>query len=81
MIFDFRHFIRIIGGSSTTNIQGSIYMNVDQHLKVAQWHLEQARLHSANGDHKCGCPANDHDQKAIDAVEKGIIEEEKACNV
>ncbi len=56
-------------------------MNVDQHIKVAQWHMEQARLHAANGDHSCGCPANDHDQKAIDAVEKGSIEEETACSV
>ena len=55
-------------------------MNVDQHLKVAQWHLEQARLHNVS-DHSCGCPANPHDQKAIDAVETGIIAEEKACSV
>ncbi len=35
-------------------------MNVEQHIKVAQWHLEQARLHSnaiAKGEkHSCGCP-------------------------
>ncbi|MFK5970463.1 MAG: hypothetical protein QM487_10130 [Candidatus Marithrix sp.] len=60
-------------------------MNVDQHLKVAEWHLEQARLHSA-GEHHCGCPANEHDQKAIDAVEvalagKGAIKSENSCNV
>ncbi len=57
-------------------------MNVDQHIKVAQWHLEQARLH-ATSEHKCGCPANAHDQKAIDAVEAGLntIKEEKTCNV
>ena len=46
-------------------------MNVDQHIKVAEWHMEQARLHAANGDHSCGCPA----------VEKGNIEEETACSV
>lgn len=58
-------------------------MNVDQHLKVAQWHLEQARLHAGNGDHKCGCPVNDHDAKAIKAVEAGMmkIEEELTCSV
>ena len=55
-------------------------MNVDQHIKVAQWHLEQARLH-ATTDHACGCPANSHDQKAIDAVEAGIIVEEQACAI
>ena len=56
-------------------------MNVDQHIKVAQWHLEQARLHAVKGDHTCGCPANPHDQKAIDAVESGDIKEEKSCSV
>jgi hypothetical protein len=55
-------------------------MNVDQHLKVAQWHIEQARLH-ATSDHKCGCPANPHDQKAIDAVESNMIIEEKTCDI
>ncbi len=57
-------------------------MNVDQHIKVAQWHLEQARLHATNDSHKCGCPVNPHDQKAIDAVEAGLdtIEEELACS-
>ena len=55
-------------------------MNVDQHLKVAQWHLEQARLH-ATSEHSCGCPANPHDQKAIDAVEAGMIVEEQACAI
>lgn len=54
-------------------------MNVDQHLKVAQWHIEQARLHATKEGYSCGCPANAHDQKAIDAVEAGIIEEETAC--
>ena len=59
-------------------------MNVDNHLKVAQWHVEQARLHAASDSHKCGCPANDHDQKAIDAVEAGLLnvkEEAEACAV
>ncbi len=55
-------------------------MNVDQHIKVAQWHLEQARLHNVS-DHTCGCPANKHDQRAIDAVESGLIVEEKACTL
>ena len=59
-------------------------MNVDNHLKVAEWHVEQARLHAASDTHKCGCPANDHDQKAIDAVEAGLLnvkEEAEACSV
>ena len=59
-------------------------MNVDSHLKVAQWHVEQARQHALSGDYKCGCPANDHDQKAIDAVEAGLLsvkEEAAACSV
>ena len=56
-------------------------MNIDQHLKVAQWHMEQARLHALSPDHKCGCPPNEHDQKAIDAVESGNIEEEHSCSV
>ena len=59
-------------------------MNVDSHLKVAQWHVEQARLHAANDNHKCGCPANDNDQKAIDAVEAGLLnvkEEAESCAV
>jgi hypothetical protein len=55
-------------------------MNVDQHLKVAQWHTEQARLH-ATTEHACGCPPNPHDQKAIDAVEAGSIEEEVSCDI
>lgn len=56
-------------------------MNVEQHLRVAQWHTEQARLHAASGDHKCGCPLNEHDEKAIKAVEAGlfkIVEENKS---
>lgn len=60
-------------------------MNVDQHLKVAQWHVEQARLH-AEGDHKCGCPLNDHDRKAIASIEAmlagaGGVKEELSCKV
>ncbi|WP_176958505.1 hypothetical protein [Mariprofundus sp. KV] len=55
-------------------------MNVDQHLKVAQWHIEQARLH-ATSQHACGCPANEHYQKIIDEVEAGTkIEEELVCS-
>ena len=60
-------------------------MNVEQHIKVAQWHLEQARLHAIS-THSCGCPANDHDQKAIDAIDAmmagaGKIDEEKDCSL
>jgi len=62
------------------NSLGVVKMNVDQHIKVAQWHLEQARLHNIS-EHTCGCPANKHDQRAIDAVEAGLIVEEKACTL
>lgn len=49
-------------------------MNVDQHLKVAQWHIEQARLHATVEEgYKCGCPLNDEYQQAIDQVESGLI--------
>lgn len=58
-------------------------MNVDNHLKVAQWHIEQARQHALNPNYKCGCPANEHDQKAIEAVEAALtgVREETACAV
>ncbi len=60
-------------------------MNVEQHLKIAQWHTEQARLH-ATSEHSCGCPANEHDQKAIDAIDamlagQAAIKEETSCNL
>lgn len=52
-------------------------MNVDQHLKVAQWHIEQARLHATvEGGHKCGCPMNDDYARMIEQVENGNIEDE-----
>lgn len=56
-------------------------MNVDQHLKVAQWHIEQARLHTTKEGYSCGCKANSHDQKAIDAVEAGMVKEENSCSI
>lgn len=56
-------------------------MNTDQHLKVAQWHIEQARLHASRGDYKCGCPVTDEYKKAIDAVESGVVSEETSCKV
>ena len=52
-------------------------MNVDQHLKVAQWHIEQARLHSTQEGYKCGCPLNEHDEKAIKEVESKLAEQAK----
>ena len=55
-------------------------MNVDQHLKVAQWHMEQARLH-ATQKHACGCPLSDEYKKIIKEVEAGKIEEELTCKV
>jgi len=54
-------------------------MNVDQHLKVAQWHIEQARLHALGG-HSCGCPLNEHYKKIIEEVESGKIQEELSCS-
>lgn len=53
-------------------------MNVDQHIKVAQWHLEQARLH-ATSEHACGCPLSDEYARLIAEVEAGKVEEEQAC--
>jgi len=54
-------------------------MNVDQHLKVAQWHMEQARLH-ATTEHACGCSVSEHYQNIINEVESGKkIEEELSC--
>ena len=55
-------------------------MNVDQHLKVAQWHMEQARLH-ATSEHACGCPVTEEYQKIINEVEAGKIEEDLSCAV
>ena len=56
-------------------------MNVDQHLKVAQWYMEQARLH-ATQDHACGCPISDEYQRIIDIVEAGAeIKEEVTCDL
>jgi hypothetical protein len=55
-------------------------MNVDQHLKVASWHMEQARLH-ATSQHSCGCPLNDEYKKIIGLVEAGTIKEELECKV
>jgi hypothetical protein len=52
-------------------------MNVDQHLKVAQWHIEQARLHATVEEgHMCGCPMTDDYKKQIDQVESGCIVDE-----
>lgn len=57
-------------------------MNVDQHLKVAQWHMEQARLHATESGFSCGCPVNEMYQKIIDEVEAGgKIQEEKSCSL
>lgn len=48
-------------------------MNVEQHLKVAQFHISAARKHAGDNEFKCGCPAADH-QKELDAA----VEEVKA---
>ena len=52
-------------------------MKAEDHRKVAQWHMKQAELHEASGDHSCGCPINPDYQKAIDEVDSGNITEEK----
>ena len=54
-------------------------MNVDQHLKIAQWHVEQARLHATVEEgYSCGCPLTDEYQKVIDQVESGnIVDDDK----
>jgi len=54
-------------------------MNVDQHLKIANWHIEQARLHATvEGGHQCGCPLTDSYQQIIDQVESGnIVDDDK----
>jgi hypothetical protein len=52
-------------------------MNVDQHLKVAQWHIEQARRHATEDAYSCGCPINPEHKKAIDAVEAGAVKVER----
>ncbi len=51
-------------------------MNVDQHLKVAQWHIEQARLHATEEGYKCGCPITNEYTEIIEKVEAGPIVEE-----
>lgn len=57
-------------------------MNVDQHLKIAQWHMEQARLHATENGYSCGCPATDEYKKIIAIVESGKkIEEERTCTI
>lgn len=52
-------------------------MNVDQHLKVAQWHIEQARQHATQEGYKCGCPLNEEHDKAIKAVEAQMVQAQK----
>lgn len=56
-------------------------MNVDQHLKVAQWHIEQARLHATKDGYSCGCPISDEYKRIVESVEAGLIVEETACAV
>jgi len=71
--------VRILAAAAES-IEKVISMNVDQHLKVAQWHIEQARLH-ATTQHSCGCPVSEHYQKIIDEIEAGKpIEEELVCS-
>jgi len=54
-------------------------MNIEQHRKVAAWHLKQAEMHESGG-HSCGCPVNEHYQKIIDEVDSGDIQEELVCD-
>ncbi len=63
-------------GTNLINLRRNT-MNVDQHLKVATWHIEQARLHATVEEgHKCGCPLNDDYAKIIEQVESGNIVDE-----
>ncbi len=53
-------------------------MNVDQHLKVATWHIEQARLHATVEEgYSCGCPLTDEYQKVITQIESVHIVADK----
>jgi len=47
-------------------------MSVDQHLKVAQWHIEKARKHAESSDFSCGCPINDDFKKEIAEIEEKL---------
>lgn len=49
-------------------------MNVSQHLKVAQWHIEKARRHAEEEAYSCGCPINAEYEKIIDDFEKMTVE-------
>ncbi len=53
-------------------------MNVDQHLKVAQYHIEKARRHATEQGYSCGCPINPEYSKIIETVESGALEIQKA---
>jgi len=55
-------------------------MKAEDHRKVAKWHLKQANLHEAGG-YSCGCPLNEENQRIIDIVESGAIEEELECSL
>ena len=56
-------------------------MNAADHRKVAQWHLKQAELHEADGGYACGCPADEQNQKIIEIVDSGVIEEDRSCSL
>jgi len=74
---DMPNYLHILGTIRFFNPKKETDMNVDQHLKVAQWHIEQARLHATVEEgHKCGCPLTDSYQKIIDQVESGNIVDE-----
>jgi len=52
-------------------------MNVDQHWKVAEWHIEQASLHATEeAGCSCGCPLNDDYAEIIGKVGSCRIVEE-----
>jgi len=56
-------------------------MKAEDHRKVAQWHLKQADLHESIDGYHCGCPADEHNQRILDIVESGAIEEERECSL
>lgn len=55
-------------------------MKAEDHRKVAQWHLKQAELHETQ-KYSCGCPLNEENQRIVDIVDSGAIEEEQECSL
>ncbi len=56
-------------------------MKPEDHRKVAQWHLRQAELHEAKEGYTCGCPIDAQNQRIIEIVDSGLIEEDDSCSL